>query len=235
MSVGWWETHRQLQRGDRGPDVAALQRMLIEDSGDKFPVTGFFDIATENSVKEFQERNNLSQDGIVGPVTHSILFDGNYHFEIMRPKLMRQEQFTCWAASMESALQSNWGARPRLTVADMLRNYSSFLAPRKDITIAGFNKLVIDISAFQTVVDGRQFPLEQVLRELGRNLSPVVLVHDLTGAIAHTVVIFGVRIVKGQASLIVMDPLDGAYEDLGVEILRGFTSQLRIVSAHALM
>ena len=234
MSIGWWETHRQLQRGDRGPDVAQLQRMLIENSGDGFPVTGLFDAATEKSMKEFQGRNDLVQDGIAGPVTLSILFGGNYHFEIMRPKLMRQEQWTCWAASMESALQSNWGPRPRLTVADMLSNYSVFLAPKKDITIAGFNKLVSDVSAFQTVVNGRQFPLEHVLRELGRNRSPVVLVHDLTGAVAHTVVIFGVQIVKGQAFLIVMDPLDGAYEDLGVPVLRQFTSQLRIVSAHPL-
>ena len=30
---GWWDVHRQLQKGSRGADVMALQRKLIEDFG----------------------------------------------------------------------------------------------------------------------------------------------------------------------------------------------------------
>ncbi|MGE4548486.1 MAG: peptidoglycan-binding protein [Intestinibacillus sp.] len=34
-----------------------------------YPVNGFFDITTENAVKEFQRIFNLTQDGVVGPAT----------------------------------------------------------------------------------------------------------------------------------------------------------------------
>ena len=47
---GWWDVHRQLQKGSRGADVTALQRKLIEDSGDPLPVSGVFDDATEKAV-----------------------------------------------------------------------------------------------------------------------------------------------------------------------------------------
>ena len=45
---GWWDVHRQLEKGSRGADVMALQRKLIEDLGDAMPVSGVFDDATEN-------------------------------------------------------------------------------------------------------------------------------------------------------------------------------------------
>ena len=74
-----------------------------------------------------------------------------------------------------------------------------------------------------------------MLGELGRNQSPVMLIHGLYPMAAHTVVIFGVKIVRGDPFLIVMDPLDGLYEDLSVNKLRGNINKLiRIVSAHEL-
>lgn len=232
---GWWDVHRMLRKGHRGPDVSELQRLLVQDSGDRIPISGYFGDETEKAVKAFQQRNDLAHDGLVGPVTFSVLAEGNYRFQLPNPKLIRQESYTCWAAALESALQTNWGiVRQRLTVADMLAKYSSFLAPKKDITVAGFGKLVRDIAAHQKVVSGKKLPLEGILRQMSVNRSVVVLVHDLTGSIAHTVVIYGVKIVKGEVSLLVMDPLAGAYLDLSVGVLRQFTSDLRIVTAQPL-
>lgn len=57
---GWWDVHRQLQKGSGGADVAALQRKLAEDSGDELLATGVFDKATEQAVKDFQRRNELA-------------------------------------------------------------------------------------------------------------------------------------------------------------------------------
>src|SRR6185437_6711495 len=102
---GWWDIHRQLQKGSGGADVAALQRKLAEDSGDELLATGVFDKATEQAVKDFQRRNELAQDGIVGPITFSILFEGNYRFQLPHPKLMHDIEWTCWAAT-ESVLQT---------------------------------------------------------------------------------------------------------------------------------
>ena len=233
---GWWDVHRQLQKGSRGADVMALQRKLIEDLGDPLPVSGVFDDATEKAVKDFQRRNELAQDGIVGPITFSILFDGNYRFQLPAPKLMHDVEWTCWAAATELVLQSNWSrGRKPLTVADMLATYKDFLLSSKAITFQGLDKLVTDIGAFQKIFSPKEFPLELVLGELGRNQSPVMLIHGLYPMAAHTVVIFGVKIVRGEPFLIVMDPLDGLYEDLSVNKLRGnFNKLIRIVSAHEL-
>jgi hypothetical protein len=233
---GWWDVHRQLQKGSRGGDVAALQRRLIEDSGDNFPVTSVFDAATETAVKDFQRRNELAQDGIVGPITFSVLFEGDYRFQLPHPKLMHDVEWTCWAAATESVLQSNWSrTRKSLTVADMLTTYKDFLLPTQAITFQGLDKLVKDIGAFQRIFSPKEFPLEQVLGELGRNQSPVMLIHGLYPGAAHTVVIFGVKIAKGEPWLIVMDPMDGAYEDLSVNTLRGKSNKvMRIITAHEL-
>jgi hypothetical protein len=92
---------------------------------------------------------------------------------------------------------------------------------------------VKDIGAFQKIFSPKEFPLEQVLGELGRNQSPVMLIHGLYPMAAHTVIIFGVKIVSGEVFLIVMDPMDGLYEDLAVNKLRGnFNKLIRIVCAH---
>ena len=48
---------------------------------------------------------------------------------------------------------------------------------------------------------------------------------------AHTVVIFGVKIVRGELFLIVIEPLDGLYEDLSVNKLRGNFDKLIELSA----
>ena len=56
-----------LERGDRGPAVAALQRRL------NLNADGVFGPATERAVKRFQRRRGLTRDGVVGRQTAAIL------------------------------------------------------------------------------------------------------------------------------------------------------------------
>jgi peptidoglycan hydrolase-like protein with peptidoglycan-binding domain len=54
---------RQLNRGDRGPEVKKVQEALGVQP------TGLFGPTTEEFVKKFQQAQNLTADGIVGPIT----------------------------------------------------------------------------------------------------------------------------------------------------------------------
>lgn len=57
-----------LQPGTTGTDVERLQRDLSQ-LGYEIAVDGVFGEATETAVKKFQQDNNLTVDGIVGPQT----------------------------------------------------------------------------------------------------------------------------------------------------------------------
>ena len=57
-----------LQPGTTGTDVERLQRELSQ-LGYQVEVIGVFNESTENAVKKFQQDNNLTVDGIVGPQT----------------------------------------------------------------------------------------------------------------------------------------------------------------------
>ena len=58
---------RTLRNGDIGPDVAAMQKVL------GITADGHFGPITETWVKRFQQRNKLSADGVVGPLTYAKL------------------------------------------------------------------------------------------------------------------------------------------------------------------
>ncbi len=71
---------RMIRKGDEGDDVAALQEMLIDlgyDLGTYGPgkngVDGDFGAKTDAAVRDFQKKNGLSADGIVGPKTYAAL------------------------------------------------------------------------------------------------------------------------------------------------------------------
>lgn len=57
-----------LQYNDKGEDVKALQRILTS-YGYNISITGVFDNATKNAVCDFQLKNKLASDGIVGADT----------------------------------------------------------------------------------------------------------------------------------------------------------------------
>jgi peptidoglycan hydrolase-like protein with peptidoglycan-binding domain len=66
---------RQLEVGDRGSDVSALQTFLAQDTT-IYPqglVTGYFGFLTKAAVSNFQSRNGISAVGRVGPQTLPVI------------------------------------------------------------------------------------------------------------------------------------------------------------------
>lgn len=59
-----------MRRGDKGPEVADLQRRLVGFGYlDRHDVDGDFGARTELAVRTFQTNRNLTIDGVVGPAT----------------------------------------------------------------------------------------------------------------------------------------------------------------------
>jgi peptidoglycan hydrolase-like protein with peptidoglycan-binding domain len=56
-----------------GYDVRAIQITLVDRKIRKRKPTGDYGTSTKAEIKEFQSRNNLTQDGIYGPATHAKL------------------------------------------------------------------------------------------------------------------------------------------------------------------
>lgn len=69
-------THEVLvKKGDVGPQVAEVQRLLSEVQGFSLAVDGHFGDETAAAVLEFQARNGLDQDAVVGPATWRALHE----------------------------------------------------------------------------------------------------------------------------------------------------------------
>ncbi|WP_233261420.1 peptidoglycan-binding protein [Vitiosangium sp. GDMCC 1.1324] len=66
-------TPRELRLESRGPEVAELQRRLLEAGFDPGATDGVFGVRTETAVKAFQKSRGLIVDGVVGPQTWSAL------------------------------------------------------------------------------------------------------------------------------------------------------------------
>jgi peptidoglycan hydrolase-like protein with peptidoglycan-binding domain len=230
--MSWWEAHRLLRRGSRGPEVEALQRALRQDvAAPTRPMAhGIFDEPTEDAVKAFQRRNALIEDGTVGPITHSLLVTGYYEYAISKPPSIQQPASTCWAAALQSVLHSSWrNNRPSWTINDLVSRYHRFLQqPQQDITVPGWLQIANDLRLRGQQIRGQDLRLEQVVWMLRENRMHLVMVHDMTGAVRHTVVIYGVQIRAGAPNLLVMDPLSGTYTTIGADTLRGHAQQLFI-------
>jgi peptidoglycan hydrolase-like protein with peptidoglycan-binding domain len=66
---------RTLEKGDRGPDVVTLQRVLGMKGYSVGPADGIFGRMTKVAVKRFQKRKRLAADGRVGPLTtHALAY-----------------------------------------------------------------------------------------------------------------------------------------------------------------
>jgi len=63
---------KTLRKGQSGPEIAGLQRALTAN-GATLKVDGDFGQATEQAVKEFQEKRGITADGVVGPLTRELL------------------------------------------------------------------------------------------------------------------------------------------------------------------
>ena len=58
-----------IRYGDKGADVAEVQRLLHHHGIKSIEIDGIFGDHTRTAVKLFQKENGLKQDGIVGPIT----------------------------------------------------------------------------------------------------------------------------------------------------------------------
>ena len=67
------EEHPRLQKGSTGEAVKELQRILNAKISAELDVDGSFGPLTLTAVKDFQKKNGIGQDGIVGPKTWAAL------------------------------------------------------------------------------------------------------------------------------------------------------------------
>jgi peptidoglycan hydrolase-like protein with peptidoglycan-binding domain len=65
-----------LRRGSTGPNVTTLQYLLRGAGYGTLAADGVFGTATETTVRQFQHRVTLTEDGIVGEQTWTKLTDG---------------------------------------------------------------------------------------------------------------------------------------------------------------
>ena len=65
-------THNQVSYGSRGSDVTELQK-LLNNNGYGLDVDGVYGAKTQAAVKDYQQKNNLAVDGIVGNNTWGAL------------------------------------------------------------------------------------------------------------------------------------------------------------------
>ena len=68
-------TYSQISYGSKGSDVTELQK-LLNQNGYSLSTDGIFGQKTQQAVKDYQEKNNLTVDGIVGTNTWAALTGG---------------------------------------------------------------------------------------------------------------------------------------------------------------
>jgi hypothetical protein len=220
----WWDSHRLLEKGSRGADVKRLQEALNKSFSTPISATGVFDDATEARLREFQKLNGLMEDGKAGPITQSVVLEGNYTFSITRPPVVMQPLDLCWAASTESVLRSTWTGWPKLNVMELKDKYSSFLNSSGFITPAGIEKVMVDHEASIKLLDGKDVRIEKISSFLFRHRKQILLGDFLLMA-GHVRVIYGVTVHNGQPALMVMDGLKG-YSTQDLLQLQGSTASV---------
>ena len=92
-----------LRKGDRGESVKYLQE-LLNDHGFALAADGKFGSGTETAVKNFQQKNGLTADGIVGPATWKKIEGEGAGGETVRPDCVQIERQ--WLFDMRQKAQS---------------------------------------------------------------------------------------------------------------------------------
>ncbi len=69
-----------LRRGYTGSPVTRMQQELKQQGYYTGSVDGVYGEGTENAVKAFQRSNGLNVDGVAGPATLRVLYEGNFPF-----------------------------------------------------------------------------------------------------------------------------------------------------------
>ncbi len=68
-----YQYHRELQHGSSGNDVVTLEFCLARLYDNYYDIDGYFDSRTKNILRDFQSKNNLRVDGILGYRTGAAL------------------------------------------------------------------------------------------------------------------------------------------------------------------
>jgi hypothetical protein len=180
---------------------------------------------TESRIKEFQRLNGLMEDGKAGPITQSVIFEGNYTFSITQPPVIIQPLNLCWAASMEAVLKSSWTGRGKQNVSELREQYKDFLNTTSGlISPAGIEKLMVDHEASIKLMSGSEARIEKISAFLFSHRRQIVLGDFLLGG-GHVRVIYGVTVRDGQPALMVMDPQMG-YSTVDFKQLQGVTASI---------
>jgi len=72
-----------LKRGSRGPEVTELQLILLRLGYNLGTADGIFGLKTMQAVIQFQNNNNLTPDGVVGPMTKQVLQSKNQGVQLL--------------------------------------------------------------------------------------------------------------------------------------------------------
>jgi len=129
-------TKELIKRGDSGPIVSRLQQLLNDllKPSPKLTVDGKFGNITRNAVVRFQEKNWLSNDGIVGPATWSTLEKRDKYVILHNVQLIPQHTpSTCWSAALAMLLDvraSMSSGNARTAAGGGLFNDSSLSRPQ---------------------------------------------------------------------------------------------------------
>ena len=87
-----------LRMNSKGGDVYTLQQ-LLQEWGYDIPVTGNFAQMTDAAVRDFQSRNRLTADGIVGKRTWEMLMDKDAR--LLEPLRLKEEDFVRAADTLQ--------------------------------------------------------------------------------------------------------------------------------------
>lgn len=114
--------HPVLERGDSGPAVEELQRIL------GLPLDGEFGVVTEAGVKQFQRAASLSADGVVGKDTWRALDDLDAKMERgsdgINNRLAHKIDILCASSSLNDYQWDDRGVLPPGYYAGMAKTYA---------------------------------------------------------------------------------------------------------------
>lgn len=116
-----------LYEGDRGAAVEELQTLLRNRGYRSVTVDGYFGAATKAAVIDFQSRNNLVADGIVGPKTWAALRGGTgsdpdiYLQEGNSGQMVERLQMVLRAHEYDITVDGYFGSRTTAAVLDFQR------------------------------------------------------------------------------------------------------------------
>ena len=94
---------KTLKYRSRGNEVYTLEELLLE-LGYQVVVSNFFGKDTDVAVKDFQSKNNLVVDGVVGPKTWSKLIEKQQQLTLFNDKFLSEKDLQDFATKFNLEL-----------------------------------------------------------------------------------------------------------------------------------